>query len=173
MLGVGGAGLACFALCGPLREGPCRTRRESGRPVRGMDPQKHSVGCLCGASKFGDRKWFPLGFQLGDGRRRWLWPVPLYPAGLSSVFQGSRLSIQVSSHPLALRAELLTYNIPHVSPAGCQNSHSLAPLLLQARLGGSALPGGLPLHCSGSLPPVCVAHTTSLPFLHSSVGLLA
>ena len=34
---------------------------------RGMDPQKHSVGCLRGASKFPVRNWFPLGFWLGDG----------------------------------------------------------------------------------------------------------
>ena len=33
----------------------------------GMDPQKHSLGCLGGASKFLDRNWFPLGFCLGDG----------------------------------------------------------------------------------------------------------
>ena len=32
---------------------------------------------------------FPLGFWLGDGRGRWRWPVPLFPAELSSVFQGS------------------------------------------------------------------------------------
>ena len=28
--------------------------REGGRPIRGMDPQKHSVGRLRGASKFSD-----------------------------------------------------------------------------------------------------------------------
>ena len=62
--------LSSFAMGGPLRKGPCSTGREAGRPVGGMDPQKHSVGCLCGASKFGDRNWFPLGFWLGDGRGR-------------------------------------------------------------------------------------------------------
>ena len=37
----------------------------------GMDPQKHSVGCLHGTSKFGDGHWFPLEFWLRDGRGRW------------------------------------------------------------------------------------------------------
>ena len=86
--GAGGAGLAHFAISGPLREGPCSTRREAD-PVRGMDPQKHSIGYLHGASKFGDWNWFPLGFQLGDGGGRWCWPAPFFPAKLSSVLQGS------------------------------------------------------------------------------------
>ena len=38
---------------------------------------------------------------------------------------------------------------------------------------GSALPGGLPLHYPGFLLPVCVAHTSSPPFLPSSVGLFS
>ena len=59
-----------------------------------------------------------------------------------------------------------------LSPAGCQYSRNPAPPLLQVRLGGSALLGRLPLHCSSSLPPVRVAGTASLPFLPSSVGLL-
>ena len=67
----GGAGSAQFAVGGPLWEGPCSTRREAGRPVQGMDPQKHSVGCLRGACKFSDGNWFPLGVRLrmeeGDG----------------------------------------------------------------------------------------------------------
>ena len=41
---------------------------EGGRPIGGMDPLKHSVGHLLRASKFDDRNWFPLEFQLGDGR---------------------------------------------------------------------------------------------------------
>ena len=87
--GVGGAGLACFVVGGPLWEGPCSMGREAGRPVGGMDPQKHRVGYLPGASKFGDRNWLPLGFWLGDGRGRWLFPAPLFPVELSSVFWSS------------------------------------------------------------------------------------
>ena len=63
--------------------------REAGRPVGGVDPQKQSIGCLRGASKFGDRNWFPLGFRLGDGRGRWCWPAPLFPTELSSALRGS------------------------------------------------------------------------------------
>ena len=62
---------------------------EGGRPVRGMDLQKHSTGCLLCASNFGDGNWFPLGFWLGDGRGRWRFPASLFPAKLSSVLQGS------------------------------------------------------------------------------------
>ena len=100
--GVGRAGLACFAVGGSLQEGTCSPGREAGRPGGGMDPQKHSVGCLCSTSKFGDGNWFPLGFWLGDGRGRWFWPVPLFPAELSSVFSG--LNTSPSQSPLALPA---------------------------------------------------------------------
>ena len=41
--------------------------QEGVRPAGGMDLQKHSIGCLCGASKFPGRNWFPLGFWLGMG----------------------------------------------------------------------------------------------------------
>ena len=51
---VGGAGLAYFAVSGLLQEGPC-SNREGGRPTGRMNPQKHSAGCLRGASKFNDR----------------------------------------------------------------------------------------------------------------------
>ena len=78
--GARGAGLAHFAFGGPLREGPCSTRREAGIPVRGMDPQEHSVGCLHGASKLHDGNCFPLGFWLGDGQGRWCFPAPLFPS---------------------------------------------------------------------------------------------
>ena len=59
------------------------------RPAAGgVALQKHSVGCLRGASKFPGRNWFPLGFWLGDGRGRWRWRAPLFPAKLSSVIRG-------------------------------------------------------------------------------------
>ena len=68
-MGVGGAGSACFSSRDLLREGPCGTGRESdpSPEAGGMDPQKHSVGCLHSASKFPGSNWFPLGFWLGDG----------------------------------------------------------------------------------------------------------
>ena len=85
--GAGRAGLAHFAVGGHLQEGPSSTGREAGRPIGGMDPQKHSVGCLRGASKFCEGNWFPLGFSWrvgeGDGACQCLL------TGLSSVFRGS------------------------------------------------------------------------------------
>ena len=67
----GRAGSAQFAVGGSLREGPCSTRREECRPVQEMDLQKHSIGCLCSASKFGDATgslWeFGSGMAEGDG----------------------------------------------------------------------------------------------------------
>ena len=146
---------------------------EGGRPVRGMDPQKHSVGCLRGASKFGDRNWFPLGFWLGDGRGRWHWPVPLFPTELSSVFWGSTTLPPVASSPLALQAELLTYNIPDAKFRWLSELTLSSPFAFVSQTWGSALPSGLPLHCPGSLPPVRVACTTSPPFLLSFVSLLS
>ena len=67
---------------------------EGVRPaaVGGMDPQKHSVGCLRGASKFPGRNWFSLGFWRGDGRGRWRWRAPLFPTKLSSIVRGLRSS---------------------------------------------------------------------------------
>ena len=109
--------------------------QEAGRTVRGMDPQKHSIGCLHGASKFGDRDWFPLRFQLGDGRGRWHWPDPFFPTEVSSVFQGSNTlppGVLLPSCSLS-RAADLTFQM--LSPACCQNSHIPAPPLLQVRLG--------------------------------------
>ena len=76
--GVGRADLALLAISSPLREGPCSTRREAG-PIGEMDPQKHSIGCLCGSSKFSDGNLFPLEFQLGDVRMKWHLPTSLFP----------------------------------------------------------------------------------------------
>ena len=42
-------------------------QREAGRPVRGMDPQKHSIGYLHGASKFG--QLVPFGISAGGWER--------------------------------------------------------------------------------------------------------
>ena len=42
---------------------------EGARPAGGMDLQKHSVGCLRGASKFPGRNLFPLGLWLGGWAR--------------------------------------------------------------------------------------------------------
>ena len=88
--------------------------QEGVRPTGGMDPQKHSIGCLCGARKFPDRNWFPLGFGLGDGRGRWRWRAPLFPAKLSSGVRGSTPLPPIVLQPSHSRAELLPYNLPDV-----------------------------------------------------------
>ena len=98
--GAGGAGLACFVVGGLLQEGPCSTRREAGRLVEGMDPQKHSVGCLRGASKFGDGSWFPLEFRPRDGRGKWCSSACLFPHRAELCLQG--LNASPSWCPLAL-----------------------------------------------------------------------
>ena len=43
---------------------------EGGRPMGVMDPQKHSIGHLHVAGKFGEGNWFPLEFWLWGGRGR-------------------------------------------------------------------------------------------------------
>ena len=60
-------------------EGGALQHQEGDRPVGGMDPQKHSVAHLCGASKFSDGNWFSLEFWLENGRGKWRWLVPLFP----------------------------------------------------------------------------------------------
>ena len=67
---------------GPVAAGGSQTA------AGGMDPQKHSVGCLHGARKVSDRNWFPLGFWPGNGRGRWRWQAPLFPVKVSSVIPG-------------------------------------------------------------------------------------
>ena len=140
--------------------------REGGRPVGGMDPQKHSVGCSRSANKFGDGNWFPLGFQLGNGRGRWCWPAPLFLVELSSVFQGSTsLPPSVLSPSSSLRAELLSFNIPDVKSHWLSELTQSGPSAFASQTRGFCLAGWaappppwLPLaslcsaHCLSALP---------------------
>ena len=144
--------------------------QEGVRPAGGMDPQKHSFGCLCGASKFPGRNRFPLGFSLGDGRGRWRWRAPLFPTKLSSVVRGSTTVPPVFLQPSHFRAELLAYNLPDVKFRSLSEHTLSGPSAFASQTRGLCLASGPPLR-PGSLPPVRVAHTTSLPFLPSSVGL--
>ena len=97
--------------------------QEGGRPVGGMDPQKHSIGCLHGASKFvmgtGSLWDFGWGMGEGDGTGERLSSLP--SCALSS--RAQQLSLPLSSSLPTLRAELLTYNIPDVK------SHWLSELM--------------------------------------------
>ena len=75
-----------------------------------------------------------------------------------------------SRPPCSPRAELLTFIIPDVKSSWLLEVPKSIPSTFER---GSTLPSGLSLHCPSSLPPVHVAHTASLPFLPSSVGLLS
>ena len=137
-----------------------------GRPVGGMDSQKHSIGCLHGASKFPDGNCFPLGFWLGDGRGRWCFPVPLFPAKLSSVVQGSTTLPPLSSSPPILLEELLAYNLPDVKSRSLSEHTPSGPSAFASQTQGFCLAGGPPLR--RRLPPASLwsAHRLSaLPTL--------
>ena len=104
-------------------------QREGVRPAAGeVAPQKHRVGCLCGASQFPGRNWFPLGFWLGNGRGRWRCQAPLFPTKLSFVVRGSTtlppvvlqpsrsLSRAVSLYPPDVKSRLLSEHTLSVLP---------------------------------------------------------
>ena len=152
------------ALGGGLRH------QEGVRPTRGMDPQKHSLGCLCSASKFPGRNWFPSGFWLGDGQGRWCWRAPLFPTKLSSVLWGSTTLPPVVLQPSRSRAELLAYNLPDVKSRLLWEHTPSGPSTFASQTRGLCLASEPPLR-PGSLPPVRGARTASPPFLPSSVGL--
>ena len=140
--------------------------QEGVRPAGGMDLQKHSIGCLCGASKFPGRNWFPLVFWLGDGRERWCWLAPLFPAKLSSVVRGPTTPLPLSSNAPILRAELLAHNLPDVkshllpehTPSGPSAFASQTPGALLCRR--EAPPPRLP-----PASPCSVHHLPALPTL--------
>ena len=86
-------GIWCISRGGSARctgKGGAQQHQEGGRQIRRRDGSTEAQRwCLHCASKFSAGNWFPLGFWLGDGRGRWRWRAPLFPAELSSVFQGS------------------------------------------------------------------------------------
>ena len=120
--------------------------QEGVRPAtaRGMDLQKPSVWCLRGTSKFPGRNWFPLGFWLGDGRGRWRWRAPLFPAKLSLSSGAQQLSLPFSSSPPVLRAELLAYNLPDVKSCLLSEHSPSSPSAFASQTRGSAWPAGRP-----------------------------
>ena len=65
---VGGAGLACFAAGGPLREGPCSTRREAD-PSEGWIHRSTAFGvCTVQASLVtGTGSLWNFGWGMGEG----------------------------------------------------------------------------------------------------------
>ena len=125
--------------------------REGVRPTAGgMDPQKHSTGCLQGASKFSDGNWFPLGFRLGDGRGRWRLPAPLFPHRALS-FQGSITLPPASSRPpCSPGVELLSFNIPDVKSLWLSELTESGPSAFASQTSG-ALP------CRAGCPSTALA----------------
>ena len=81
-----------------------------------------------------------------------------------------QLSLPLSSSLPALRAELLTYNLPDVK-SHLLSEHTLSgPSAFASQTPGLCLAGRPPLR-PGSLQPFHVVRTASPPFLPSSVGL--
>ena len=169
--GAGGAGSACLSFGDPLQEGPCGSGRESV-PQEGWIHRSTALGVcevqassLTGTGSLWDFGW---GMGEGDGAGERLCSPP--SCALSSGAQ--QLSFPLSSSPPALRAHLLTYNLPDVK-SHLLSEHTPSSLsIFASQSPGLCLAGGLPL-CPGSLPPVRVARTASPPFLPSTVDLLS
>ena len=87
---------------------------EGGRPVGRMDPQKHSVGCLRSASKFGDGNWFLWNFVWGMGEGNGSGQCLCSPTELCRSGAQQLSLLESSRSPRSLCAELLTFNIPDV-----------------------------------------------------------
>ena len=111
--GAGGAGSACFALAGLLREGPCCTRREAD-PWEGWNHRSAALGICAvqGNSVMGTGSLWNFGWGIGEGNGACQCLCP--PAGLCPS-RAQQLSLLASSLlPCSLRAKLLTFNIPGI-----------------------------------------------------------
>ena len=165
-----GAGSACLCFGDLLQEGPCGTRRESHSP-KGWIRRSTALGVravqassLAGTGSFWDFGW---GVGKGDGAGECLCSPPSRALCSSGAQQ---FSLPLSSSLPTLRAKLLAYNLPDVKSRLPSEHTPSRPSAFASQTRGLCLAGGLPL-CPGSLLPVRVVHTASLPFLPSSVGL--
>ena len=143
--------------------------REGVRPAGGMDPQKHSIGCLQASSLAGTGSLWDFGWGMGeeDGAGEHL----CSPPSCALLSRAQQLSLPLSSSPPVFRADL-TYNLPDIK-SRLLSEHTLSsPSTFARQTQGLLFASGLPLH-PGSLPPVHVARTASPPFLPSSVDLLS
>ena len=120
---------------------------------------------LAGTGSLWDFGW---GMGKGDGSGERLCSLPR----CSLLSRAQQLSLQLSSSPPVLRAELLTYNLPDVKCCLLSEHTPSSLSIFASQSPGLCLAGGLPL-CPGSLPPVRVARTASPPFLPSTVDLLS
>ena len=163
--GAGGAGSARFSFGDLLQEGPCSTGREPDPPE----------GWICRSTALGVcslqvpwQELVPFGILAGG----WAREMALASAFVPRQAELCRLGLNNSpSHcPLDLPfSEQSCYvkTFQMLSPACCQNTLRPVPLLLQARLRGSALlcrwAGPLPRLPPAS--PCSVHHLSTLPTL--------
>ena len=140
--------------------------QEGVRPAGGMDPQKHSVGCLRGTSKF--QELVPFVVSAGGWAREMALVsafVPRQAASCALLSRAQQLPLPLSSSPPILRAELLAYNLPDVKSCSLSKHTPSGPSAFASQTPGSAWPAGCP---SARLPPASLwsAHRLSaLPTL--------
>ena len=166
---LGGAGSARFSFGYPLQEGPVAPGRSQTCQRDGSAEAQCWVFAWCKQVPW--QELVPFVILAGGWAREMALASAFVPRQTALSSWGSAtlppsLSPSLSSSLPAFRAELLTYDLPDAKSACCRNTLSLAPPLLQARLGGSVWQARRP-----SLPPVRGACTASPPFLPSSVGL--
>ena len=166
--GAGGAGSACFSFRDPPGRGPVAPGGSQTRQRDGSAEAQHWV--FAGCKQVPWQEPVPLGFWLGDGRGRWHWRASLFPTMLSSVLRGSTTLPSHFSPAFPLSEQSFTYNLPGVK-SPLLSEHTLSGPSAFASQTRRLCLAGRPPHCPGSLPPVRGAHTTSPPFLPSSVGL--
>ena len=162
---MGEAGSACFSFGDPLREGPCGTRRESDLPPMGWILRSTTLGvCVVQASSLtgtGSLWDFGWGMGEGDGAGEHLCSPPR--CALSS--RAQQLSLPLSSSLPALRAELLTYNLPDVKSRLLSEHTPSGPSAFASQTWGLCFAAGCP---STRLPPASpcrVHHLSALPTL--------
>ena len=139
----GGLSLLCH---GWFLAGGALKHQEGGRPIRGMDPQKHrstvlgvctvQASLLTGTGSLWNFRW---GMGEGFGTCQCLCspPTPLPPGVLS---------------PSCSRAELLTFNIPDVK------SHWLSELMESGPSAFTSQTSGV-LPCQADCPSTALAHS--------------
>ena len=144
----GGRGRLSSAICGPLPEGPCNTRREAG-PSEGWIHRSTALGiCAVQASLvMGTGSLWNLGWGMGQGNgacQSLCSPTKLCPSG------AQQLSLPVSSrHSRSLRAELLTFNVPNVKSRWLSELTESNPSAFASQTSG-ALP--CPMGCPSTAP---------------------
>ena len=168
----GGRGRLSWLFLRTSTSGGAVCHQERVRPAAGgMDPQKHSVGCLRGAPKFSGTNQFPLGFGGWGWAREMVLACAFVPLQAELCHPGLNNSPSrcPPGFPLS-KQKLLTYNLSDVKSHLLSKHTPSGPSAFASQTRRLCFAGRLPLH-PGSLPPVHGARTASPPFLPSSVGL--